>query len=75
MFPDTGAWLSVLFSCRKKITGMIPILSSKNNSQAVAWTKDHSQKGSMDAATLFWKLGQFNYTEVQQLASVAWDDP
>jgi len=54
---------------------MIPILSSKNNSQAVAWTKDHSQKGSMDAATLFWKLGQFNYTEVQQLASVAWDDP
>lgn len=50
----------------KKITGMIPILSSKNNSQELAWTKDHSQKGSMDAATLFWKLRQFNTTKIRQ---------
>lgn len=75
MFPDTAAWLSVLFSCGKKITGMIPILSSKNNSRELAWTKDHPQKDSMDAATLFWKLRQFNTTKIQQLASMAWDGP
>lgn len=58
----------------KKITG-ISILFSKNNSQELAWTKDRSQEGSMDAAILFWKLRQFKTTKIHQLASVAWDDP
>lgn len=57
----------------KKITG-ISILFSKNNSQELAWTKDHSQKSSMDAA-IFWKLREFKTTKIHQLASVAWDDP
>lgn len=58
-----------------KISGMIPVLYDKYYSQELAWIKDHPQKGSMDAATLVWKLGQFNATNRQQLASTAWDDP
>lgn len=58
----------------KTITGMISTLFSKNNSQELAWTKDHSQKGSMDAVILFWKLWQFKTAKIHQLASVAWDD-
>lgn len=52
-----------------EITGMISTLFSKNNSQELAWTKDHSQKGSMDAVILFWKLWQFKITKIHQLAS------
>lgn len=58
----------------KTITRMISILFSKNNYQELGWTKDHSQKGSIDAVILFWQLWQFKTTEIQQLASVAWDD-
>lgn len=52
---------------------MIFIQFSKSNSQELARTKDHSQKGSMDA--VIWKLRQFKTTKIHQLASVAWDDP
>lgn len=54
---------------------MLSILFIKNNSQKLARTKDHSQKGSVDAAILFQKLWQFKTTKIHQLASMAWDDP
>lgn len=68
MFPDATALLSISCSCGgEKITRIISILFSKNNSQELAWTKDHSQKGSMDAVILFWKVRQFKTTKMYQL--------
>lgn len=62
------------YSAVEKITRMTPTLSSTNNSQELEWTKDHSQKSSTDATTLFWKPRQFKTTKMRQLASLIWDD-